>query len=460
MILINHLNAAGFHWFVGVVEDRFDPLKAGRIRVRVYGYHTDDKTQIPTEELFWAQTLMPVTSPSNSNVSETPRLIEGTTVVGFFLDGDMAQQPVIMGSVPGIPQTSANTEKGFYDPTGNYPRSDRLDEPDLSRLARGSDAENNPVLGAVRDSRISDIPEAKAPSITSIVEDSGDQDYEHTKWNQPNPRFGEEEESDRDYESGGSMYGFNQVYESESGHYIEVDDTPGAERLNRTHRTGTYEEILADGTRVTKIVGSDYEIVVGDKKCFVNGNMSVTINGNAKVLIKGDKYEEISGNYHLHVRGDRRTKIEGNDATEIITNESKQINGNQNIRVSLVRADVVLQDSSYTVGNNLTVSVQNDSTEIVVNNKSTTIGNNGAVISQGTLDIGSIKNFNMASAASVNMRSVADMKLQIDANLDFDVSGTLDQDVGGAITIDAGGSIDQTASGEQTLIGSKVKLNP
>ena len=41
----------GFSWFVGVVEDRDDPHRLGRVRVRALGYHTEDKTKIPTESL-------------------------------------------------------------------------------------------------------------------------------------------------------------------------------------------------------------------------------------------------------------------------------------------------------------------------------------------------------------------------------------------------------------------------
>ena len=40
-----------FAWFTGVVEDNLDPQQMGRVRVRCFGYHTDDKIQIPTESL-------------------------------------------------------------------------------------------------------------------------------------------------------------------------------------------------------------------------------------------------------------------------------------------------------------------------------------------------------------------------------------------------------------------------
>ena len=38
----------GFVWFTGVVEDRNDPDKLGRVRVRCLGYHTEDLNDIPT----------------------------------------------------------------------------------------------------------------------------------------------------------------------------------------------------------------------------------------------------------------------------------------------------------------------------------------------------------------------------------------------------------------------------
>ena len=37
--------------FIGVVEDRNDPLSLGRCRVRAFGIHTEDKAMIPTEDL-------------------------------------------------------------------------------------------------------------------------------------------------------------------------------------------------------------------------------------------------------------------------------------------------------------------------------------------------------------------------------------------------------------------------
>ena len=94
MSMINHSMQSGsfsmgqFVWAVGVVEDRHDPEKLGRLRVRVYGYHTDDKEKIKTEDLFWAAVVSPIQSSSFGGVGFSPTgILEGTTVFGFFMDG-------------------------------------------------------------------------------------------------------------------------------------------------------------------------------------------------------------------------------------------------------------------------------------------------------------------------------------------------------------------------------------
>ena len=75
----------GFMWFIGVVEDRNDPERLGRVRVRTLGYHTEDKTKIPTNTLPWATVMMPVTTPSMNGLGHTPFLVQGSWVIGCLL---------------------------------------------------------------------------------------------------------------------------------------------------------------------------------------------------------------------------------------------------------------------------------------------------------------------------------------------------------------------------------------
>ena len=93
----------GFLWFAGVIEDREDPEKAGRVRVRCIGLHTDNLDELPTEDLPWAQVIAPTDSPSMAGMGTTPPfLVEGTHVIGFFMDSREMQQPMILGSIPSL----------------------------------------------------------------------------------------------------------------------------------------------------------------------------------------------------------------------------------------------------------------------------------------------------------------------------------------------------------------------
>jgi hypothetical protein len=97
-------------WWTGVVEDRNDPEKLGRCRVRIFGYHIDDTNILPTGDLPWALPIQPITSAATSGVGNSPvGIVPGSWVVGFFLDGEDAQQPVIMGTIAGKPSINRET---------------------------------------------------------------------------------------------------------------------------------------------------------------------------------------------------------------------------------------------------------------------------------------------------------------------------------------------------------------
>jgi len=106
----NFIGKDGFNWWVGVVESRNDPLKLGRCQVRIFGYHTENKQLISTEDLPWAPCLV---SPNSQQSFATPK--EGDYVMGFFADGESNQAPTIMGIYAGI-KASAGGDSGFQDP--------------------------------------------------------------------------------------------------------------------------------------------------------------------------------------------------------------------------------------------------------------------------------------------------------------------------------------------------------
>ena len=112
----------GFVWWQGVVEDRNDPLKLGRCRVRIAAFHTNMQNDLPTFDLPWAHPIQPITSAAMGGVGTSPiGPVEGTWVVGFFRDGANAQEPVMFGTLGGFPEMSGVVHQGaaFGDPLGN-----------------------------------------------------------------------------------------------------------------------------------------------------------------------------------------------------------------------------------------------------------------------------------------------------------------------------------------------------
>ena len=266
------------HWFLGVVEDRKDPKKNGRVRVRIYSLYTGDTGKMPTDQLPWAYVLMPITSAANSGIGDSPTgVVEGTTVYGHFLDGADMQVPLITGTLPGY-DSGEGFEGGFKDPNGKYPREPG--ENDVNRLARG---ERTPDT----------IIQKKRDGVDTAETAFGGQ------WTEATTRYAAE-------------YPFNQVYESESGHVEEFDDTPGAERYSLWHKAGSFEEIAPDGTKVVKVVKDSYTIVAGDDRVLIKGNCFVTVEGNASLLVKGDAKIEVNGDQTEHIHGNYKLDVDGN----------------------------------------------------------------------------------------------------------------------------------------------------
>lgn len=103
-------------------------------------------------------------------------------------------------------------------------------------------------------------------------------------------------------------YPYNKSYKSESGHLIEIDDTPGKERLLDQHVSGTYTEMKPDGDLVTKVVKDNYTIVCGSDMITIQGKALVHISGDCNLKVGG--YLTITADKGINVstKGDFRLK--------------------------------------------------------------------------------------------------------------------------------------------------------
>ena len=297
----NFMGRDGFQWFVGVVEDRQDPKKLGRVRVRCLGYYTENHGDLPTSDLPWAHPLNPITSATVSGVGQTPLgVVEGTWVVGFFHDGAEAHQPIIFGTLPGVPKNLPvkDAGKGFQDRlNGNYPKY--KDEPDTNRLAVNDTDNPHPTLTLRKADRDLAVGTAQIDGVTEgVAQTASDLDTDISGvWNEPVTDYA-------------STYHHNHVMETEGGHLREYDDTVNAKRIHERHASGTAYEILNDGTRITRVVSNNYQITAEDDFVHIKGTGRPTFDKGLRVRVNGSG--AAGNNYSIEVGNGSNLNIEVN----------------------------------------------------------------------------------------------------------------------------------------------------
>lgn len=351
----------------GVVEDRNDPEMMGRVKVRVAGVHTQNKQEIPTEDLPWSMVMTPTTSPSISGVGVTPYMVEGTWVVCTFID-DYMQDLLIMGTLPGKSMEYRSGSVGFSSPIGNYPRT--TDQVDLPAASRPTDAANHPTIIARDNELVEDVIQAIPPRMPTVSpDDVGQEPHERPTMSEQDALSARKNDH----------YPLTYSEEYEGGHLVEYSNTPGEERHSYSHPTGTYYEINGAGDYTTKVVGDHNEWNKKDKNIFIKGDCNITVYGSMKHYVKGDYTLEVEGNYHQTIGKSLRQKIGSNHESEIGqdfsqtigSNYSQQIKQNRTITVTAGNDTLTVAAGSQmlTVGTDVTQTVNGKRTETTIGNK-------------------------------------------------------------------------------------------
>lgn len=293
MIQDNMFVGGQFAWFTGVVEDINDPEQLGRVKLRCFGYHTDNLGKVASDALPWATVMGPTNSAHISGIGTTTHgLVNGSWVVGFFRDGPSAQDPIVMGTIASTYGEKPATDKGFADPSGTYPQLQGEEEVynDTNLLARGTNTIER-ELDAVTEE----------PATAYAAE-----------------------------------YPNNKVTQTTSGHIIEVDDTPGAERINVRHRSGTFVEIHPNGD-VVQNNGNRFQITTGNDNVHITGVCNLTIDQDCNTTILGDWNIDVTGNKNETVGGDVTETYTGSQTTSAA---SMDINGGSSIDMDAGRIDL------------------------------------------------------------------------------------------------------------------------
>ena len=414
-------------FYMGVVEDRNDPKKLGRVRVRVFGLHSPDrKSDVPINTLPWSFVMQPANaSTSGPTLSQ---LVEGTWVIVMYMDQNL-QDPLIVGSVPGIPKELPDYGKGFSDPFGVYPRFSGEDS-DLSLVTDEERYLEHPTYEARKDRRITDIQRAKKYQVPTVSATPRDEEFDRSTWDEPDLR-GEQD----------SNYPYNSVREFEGGQLEEFDSTSDNTRVTESHASGSYREILHDGTTTVKIVGDGYNITLRDHNIFVQGDLNMTVEGNMRHMVEGDYTLEVGGSMHTYIAGNRESKIDGSDVKEITVDESTNVlekrsihvGGNQRLLIDGTETNVVGKTSDKTVRGDQSTTLLGNSSYVTVGNESILTVGKRLVTTEGVHRFESVANIEFDTDSDLNQTIAGNENttlsaMNITAPSNINVSGSLISD--------------------------------
>jgi hypothetical protein len=211
-------------WFLGNVVDIQDPQELGRIKVRIYGIHSDNQIDIPDADLPWAQVVAPITEGGCKGIGNILGIQPNAMVFGIFLDGPESQLPLILGSIPKVED---------YSPGGKT----------TNQLARGTN-----TISKTPDS-VTGEPSSPYNAIYPL-----NHVYQSTR---------------------------GHVIEIDDSH----DSDGGYERIHIYHKSGTFVEMHPNGDVVTH-TKNGFKTVTGNEKIHVTGDMEIVCDGDFKVTAK------------------------------------------------------------------------------------------------------------------------------------------------------------------------------
>jgi len=196
----------GFSWWIGRVAHpeywKVENLASGhegsaahRVKVRIIGYHPWDD-ELHESDLPWATVLQdPVTGGGQGAMGDTLSLVGGETAVGFFLDGEEAQQPVIIGLLNRSQEVadSISEEEVFATGSSQFGVMTGYTGRVVPATKRGFVAVENPKITEEKEVKSGEVKNNKITNTSNVIancESSGacagfTQKYTKTQKNPP-----------------------------------------------------------------------------------------------------------------------------------------------------------------------------------------------------------------------------------------------------------------------------------
>jgi len=225
-----------------------------------------------------------------------------------------------MAISPGRPNTKEQLNRGFFDPSGEYPRINHINDASTNKVARGQKVNRVYISGGEKGV------------------DLGLQPLH------------------------GSQYPKNNITETEGGHVFEMDDTPSNERIVILHSSKAGIEIRPDGTVIISsgAEGNKIEIVGNDHRMIVERNGDVHYKGNLNFKVDGDMNLDIGGSLTTKIGGNETITIGGTYNQTIEKSHISKIKKNKSEYVLGVNTNITLSDKETHVKGNENKFIQGD----------------------------------------------------------------------------------------------------
>lgn len=251
-----------------------------------------------------------------------------------------------------------------------------------------------------------------------------------------------------------SEYPLCQIQETISGHIIETDDTPGAERILIKHNTGAGIELTKDGGVRISSLDNQINVTGGDQTIVVEGEGQLIYKGNLNLKVTGD-FNVDCLNYNVTVRGNKVEKILGNIKQSIAGNIEKLVGGSYVKAVTQAVTNTFLAGKKQNIKGEYINRVEgsarystSDNTKITAEDKLTVSSNNMNQFANSmavTAKSGTIGNPNMVFSGKGAVFEAGVTAPTFHGDLDGNASNTYAQSYASTAT-SGGGSITNTAT--------------
>ncbi len=149
----NFLGKDGFRWWIGQIPpakswalqfNKRPDAWGNRVKVRIMGYHPQNTVELKDEDLPWAQILLsPQCGSGKANRARSIRVAPGDTVLGFFLDGDDAQLPVVLGIFGNTNYSPSDDYSGPFKPFTGYTSKIKPNNEFIAKNEGGDDSSSS-----------------------------------------------------------------------------------------------------------------------------------------------------------------------------------------------------------------------------------------------------------------------------------------------------------------------------